>query len=406
MTEQLYFDDPLTLEFTAEVKESRPLNGDRFGLILPRTYFYPTSGGQEHDTGTIGDAHVLDVYKDNGNTASPSGIIHVVDMSLAPGEYTARIDRARRIRAMQHHTGQHILSASFLEVADIESISANINGNSPSTIDLEVGEVAPEILRQAEDLANGILFENRPVKSYYVTDADIPNIPFRKPPKVSGRIRVVEVDGFDYTPCGGTHCLNTGMVGLTKILRTERVNQKLRVHFVAGYQALGYFNAYQDVIQQVANLLETRLDGIPVVLGNKLDQLKAAQMELETLRAGLLAAEASQLAASAQKVGSLRLVTGLFRDRPAADLRQLGMRLRDMPGMVALLAAFDGGKLSLIVACAKDSGVDARDLLHKHLAPFNGRGGGDPSLAQGGGTVDGAELDILFKQTKDDLNDI
>jgi alanyl-tRNA synthetase len=211
MTEQLYFDDPLTLEFTAGVTESRLLDGGRFGLVLPRTHFYPTSGGQEHDTGFIGEARVLDVYKDNGT------IIHVVDRSLTPGDYPARIDRDRRIRAMQHHTGQHILSASFLEVADIESISANINGNSPSTIDLEVGEIAPEILRQAEDFANGILFENRTVKSYYVTDADVASIPFRKPPKVSGRIRVVEVDGFDYTPCGGTHCLNTGMVGLIKI---------------------------------------------------------------------------------------------------------------------------------------------------------------------------------------------
>ncbi len=398
MTEQLYFDDPLTLEFTAQVTESRPLNKGRYGLILPRTYFYPTSGGQEHDTGFIGEARVLDVYKDNGT------IIHVVDRSLTPGDYPARIDRDRRIRAMQHHTGQHILSATFLEVADIESISANINGDSPSTIDLEVGEVAPETMRQAERYANSILFENRAVKSYYVTDADAASIPFRKPPKVSGRIRVVEVDGFDVTPCGGTHCLNTSMVGLIKIIRTERVNQKLRVHFVAGYQALDHFNTYQDISQGAASLLETGVDGIPAVLERKLDQLKAAQTELETLRVGLLAAEAGQLAASAEQLGALRLVTALFRGRLATDLRQLGMKLRDMPGMVALLAAFDEGKLSLVVACAQDSGVNARDLLDKHLAPFNGRGGGDPFLAQGGGTVDNDELDGLFKGTKDDLD--
>jgi alanyl-tRNA synthetase len=400
MTEQLYFDDPLTLEFTAQVAECRPLNGGRFGLVLPRTYFYPTSGGQEHDTGSIGAARVLDVYKENGE------ILHVVDRALAPGAYPAQIDRQRRVRAMQHHTGQHILSASFLEVAEIESISANINGDSPSTIDLEVGEVAPEILRQAERFANGILFENRAVKSYYVSDADVSAIPFRKPPKVTGRIRVVEVDGFDITPCGGTHCLHTGMVGQIKIIRTERVNQKLRLHFVAGFQALEYFDTYQDVAQQAATLLETGLDRIPAALERKLDQLKAAQTELETLRAGLLAAEAEQLAASAQTassplgVGSLRLVTALFHDRPGTELRQLGMKLRDLPGMVALLAAFDGGKLSLVVACAQDSGIDARDLLKQHLAPFNGRGGGDPSLAQGGGVAEETSLEKLFANTK------
>ncbi len=397
-TQQLYFDDPLTLEFTARVIESRPLDGGRFGLILPRTYFYPTSGGQEHDTGSIGETRVLDVYKDNGE------IIHVTDKALAPGEYPARIDRLRRIRAMQHHTAQHVLSAAFLEVADIDSLSANINGDNPSTIDLEVGEVAPEILRRAEDFANGIFFENRVVKSYYITDADVGSVPFRKPPKVSGRIRVVEVEGFDYTPCGGTHCPNTGMVGLLKIVKTERVNQKLRIHFVAGYQMLDYFNTYQDVTQRVAALLETGLDGIPAALGRKLDQLRAAQTELETLRAGLLAAEADQLAASAQTVGPLRLVTALFHERPAADLRHLGTKLRNMPTMVAVLAAFDGQKLSLTVACAKDSGVDARDLLNKHLTPLNLRGGGDVSLAQGGGVVDEEALEELFKNTKSYLN--
>ena len=394
MTEQLYFDDPLTLGFTAEVTEFRPLEGGRFGLVLPRTYFYPTSGGQEHDTGSIGEAQVVDVYKENDS------IIHVVDRSLPSGEYPARIDRERRIRAMQHHTGQHILSASFLEVADIESVSANINGDSPSTIDLDVNEVEPGILKRAEDFANGILFENRAVKSYYVSDADAGSIPFRKPPKVSGRIRVVEVDGFDYTPCGGTHCLQTGMVGLIKIVKTERVNQKLRVHFVAGYQALDYFSTYKDVVQQMAALLETGLDGIPATLERKLDQLKTAQTELETLHDSLLAAEADQLAASAQAVGTLRLVTALFRDRPGTDLRQLGMKLREMSGMVALLATIDGQKLSLVAACAKDSNVNASELLKEHLAPFNGRGGGDRSLAQGGCAMNEAELQDLFKNTQ------
>jgi alanyl-tRNA synthetase len=404
MTEQLYFDAPLTLEFTAQVTESRSLNGGRFGLIMPRTYFYPTSGGQEHDIGTIGEAHVLDVYKDNGD------IVHVTDKTLVPGNYPARIDRERRIRAMQHHTAQHILSASFLEVADIDSLSANINGETPSTIDLEVGEVAPEILHRAEEFANRIFFENRAVKTYNVTQDEIARLPVRKPPKVSGLIRVVEVEGFDYTPCGGTHCPNTGMVGLLKIVKTERVNQKLRVHFVAGYQALDYFNLYQDLAQQTANLLETGIDGIPTTLEHKLEQLKAAQAELETLHAELLAAEAEQLADSALTVASplgmglLRLVTATFHGRPATELRQLAFKLRVVPGLVSLLACYDNGKLSLVVTCSPDTNLDARDLLQKHLVPLNLRGGGDKSLAQGGGPADEDVLEELFKNTKSYLS--
>jgi len=397
-TRQLYFNDPLTLEFTAQVTESRPLDGGRFGLVMPRTLFYPTSGGQEHDTGTIADAHVLDVYKDNGD------IVHVTDKLLEPGQYPARIDRERRIRAMQHHTAQHILSASFLEVADIDSLSANINGENPSTIDLEVGEVSPEIIQRAEEFANGIFFENRIVKTYNVTQDEITSLPMRKPPKVSGSIRVVEVDGFDYTPCGGTHCPNTGMVGLLKIVKTERVNQKLRVHFVAGYQALEYFQQMQSAAQGAALLLDSGLDGVVTAVERLQAQLKQMQSELDSLRGIVRGVEAEKLIADAETVGELRLVTALFENRPASELRSLADKLRREPGVVAVLATFDGAKLSMVAACADGTNVDARELLNNHLAPIGGRGGGSPSLAQGGGATNKSALEVLFKQTKNYLN--
>ena len=398
MTEQLYFDDPLTLEFTAQVTESRPLDGGRFRVILPRTYFYPTSGGQEHDTGFIGDARVLDVQKD-GDT-----IVHILDHELTPGSYPARIDRERRFRAMQHHTAQHILSASFLEVASIDSLSANINGNTPSTIDLEVDAVNDETLRRTEEFANGIFFEDRVVKSFYVTDEDVPNLPFRKPPKVSGRIRVVEVDGFDLTPCGGTHVTQTGMIGMLKIVRTERVKQKLRIHFVAGLQALEIFQQMQLAAQGAALLLDTGVDDLVTSVEKMQAQLKQAQSELDSSRGILLGVEAGQMADSAELVGELRLVTALFENRPASELRSLANKLRNEPNMVAILATFDGAKLSMVAACADDTNIDARMLLNNHLTPIGGSGGGSPTLAQGGGATNKSALEILFMQTKNYLN--
>lgn len=406
MTEQLYFDDPFTLEFEAEVTESRPLDGGRFGVVLPRTYFYPTSGGQEHDTGSIGDARVVDVQKDGDE------IVHVLDRELAPGSYPARIDRERRFRAMQHHTAQHILSASFLEVAGIDSLSANINGDTPSTIDLEVDAVNDETLRRVEEFANGIFFEDRAVKSFYVTDADVPNLSFRKPPKVSGRIRVVEVDGpsagsgepFDLTPCGGTHVTQTGMIGMLKIVRTERVKQKLRIHFVAGYQALAFFQQVQMAAQEAALLLDTGVDDLVASVEKMGAQLKQAQSELDTSRGILLGVEADKLGANAEAVGDLRLVTALFENRSASELRSLASRLRKEPGMVAVLATFDGAKLSMVAACADGTNVDARALLNNHLAPIGGSGGGSPTLAQGGGATNKSALEVLFTQTKNYLS--
>ena len=393
-TQQLYFDDPLKLEFEAEIVESRPLDGGTFGVVLPRTYFYPTSGGQEHDTGFIGEARVLDVQKEG------EAIVHILDRELAPGLHPARIDRERRFRHMQHHTAQHILSASFLEVADIESISANINGDTPSTIDLEIGATSLEILQQAEVFANGIFFENRAVKSYYVTDADVELIPFRKPPKVSDSIRVVEVDGFDVTPCGGTHVTQTGMIGMLKIVKTERVNQKLRIHFVAGHQALEYFQTVQSAAQGTALLLDSSLDGVVPAVERVQTQLKEAQHEMESLRTVVLGVEANKLLSEAEKVGELRLVTALFDDRPASELRSLGDRLRREPGLVAVLATFDGVKLSMVTASADGTEVDARELLNNHLAPFSGRGGGSPNLAQGGGMAGKKRVAQLFERTK------
>lgn len=397
MTEQLYFDDPLTLEFTAQVAESRSLDEGRFGLVLPRTYFYPTSGGQEHDTGTIGPARVLVVYKE-GET-----IVHVSDRELPPGEYPARIDRERRLRAMQHHTAQHILSASFLEVADIDSISANINGETPSTIDLDVQDVSEGNLQRAEELANGIFLENRPVKSYHLDQVEIKKLPVRKPPKVSGKVRVVEIEGFDYTPCGGTHCPTTGMVGMLKIVRIERVKKKVRIHFVAGYQALQVFQQMQTVAQGAALLLDSSLDEVVDGVEKLQAQLKTAQREIGRISKIVLDIEAAELSAAAEKVGDFRLVTQLFENRSPGDLRSLANALREEPGLVALLATYDGVKLSMVASCAADTGLNAAEILDKHLAPIGGRGGGDAGIAQGGGNANQSALEVLFKITKNYL---
>ena len=262
-----------------------------------------------------------------------------------------------------------------------------------------------ETLRRAEDFANGIFFDDRAVKTFYVTDADVPNLPFRKPPKVSRRIRVVEVDGFDLTPCGGTHVTQTGMIGMLKIIRTERVNQKLRIHFVAGYQALDYFRQMQTVAQGTAQLLDSGLDNAVAGVEKLQEQLKQAQHELDSLRGVVLGVEAEKLAAAAEGVGEMRLVTALFENRPAAELRSLANKLRNEPAIIAVLASYDGAKLSMVAACAEDLNVDARELLNNHLAPIGGHGGGSPTLAQGGGATNRSALEILFKQTKNYLND-
>ncbi len=395
MTEPRYLTDPLYLRFTAEVLETFPLVDQNTAVILPYTYFYPTGGGQEHDLGQIGEARVLDVY-----WGDDQRIIHVLDRPLAPGHYEAQIDRQRRLSAMQHHTGQHLLSAVLLRELNIESISANINTLTPSTVDLEVADLPEVDLQRAEDVVKEILFEDRPVKSYFLDPAGLAALPLRKPPQVSGTVRIVEIEGYDYTPCGGTHCLSTGMIGLLCIVRTERINRKLRLHFVAGRQALRAFRLIHRSAQQAADRLSTRIEDLSSLVQKLLDQNTRLRLDLETCTAQILEVEARRYLEQAETIGQWRSVVHLLSGRSPAELRILAGHLVRHSNVVAVLIAQQGQKLSLVVACAPDGGIDARDLLNHLLALFGGRGGGDSRLAQGGGIAPENALPGLVERAK------
>ena len=392
----LYQQDPLRLEFEAQVREKLALPGGRLGLILARSYFYPTGGGQEHDTGSIGPARVLDVYKQG----DPPVLVHVVDQDVPSGPLPARIDPLRRLRAMQHHTAQHLLSQCFLRLFGLETLSANINTDTPSTVDFAFTELSPEQLRQVEDLANQVVYENRAVKSYFVAPEDIARVPLRRPPKVSENIRIIEIDGYDHSACGGTHVLQTGMIGVVKILRTERQNDKTRVNFIAGWQALETFQAYHAMLSSLAGQLNVGLPELPQTVQRQIELLRAAQKELQGLRLERLGWEARSLAEQAIQFGERRGVVSSFENRPVSELRTLADALRGMPGVAAVLASYDGQKLSLIVACAPQSGLDARQLLQTLLGEVGGRGGGDAQIAQGGGSASPEQLQALLEHAR------
>ncbi|MBT3338679.1 MAG: hypothetical protein HN855_15155 [Anaerolineae bacterium] len=390
MTKKLYFDEPMTTEFTADVIETR--RDERgFGVILPSTFFYPTGGGQSHDTGSIGTARVVDAFIEGDE------IIHILDKEIALGSYPAKVDWERRFANMQHHTGQHIFSAVFWKELGLETISSHISGETPTTIDFNKETLSAKEIALAEKAANRLVFENRVIKAYFVENKD--SVPFRRPPKVDGEIRVIEIEGYDYSACGGTHLPQTGMVGMLKIVRTERINKKTRIHFVAGWQTFAFFDEVQKAAQESAQFLAIGIDALKETVESQYTQLKSAQNELKKLREMKLEIEAQKMVQLAEPIGEKWLATSLFENRNAGELRSLAMKLRVYPGMVAVLASFDGSKLSLVTACADDTELSANELLQDHLAPFNGRGGGDKSIAQGGGAA--TNVDDIFKHTKE-----
>jgi alanyl-tRNA synthetase len=258
-------------------------------------------------------------------------------------------------------------------------------------------------LEQVERSANRIIFENRPIKSYFITDDKINTIPFRRPPQVKGRIRVVEIDNFDYSACGGTHCPFTGMVGLVKVLKTEHKNNKLRLYFVAGRQALHYYQTYHSVVTEIGRKLSAAPEDIAQIVSQQAEQLHESQREIKKLRQGVLEVQAQKLVAQAEESDTYRLVVAIFTDRSANELRELAKLLPREADIIGALASYDGKKLSLFVSCGDNTGVSAKELLASQLNSIGGRGGGDSKIAQGGGPATGSQVETFFDSIHENI---
>lgn len=390
----LYQEESNTLNFEAILVEILTLPDERKGAVLDHTYFYPTGGGQEHDTGALGSARVVDVFKDEGH----SRVVHVVEGEVQIGPVHARIDAERRLRHMQHHTAQHLLTQCLLRQTGDETVSANINGYSPSTLDLLVTQISRADLEAAEMHANRVIYEDRIVKTYIVSPEELQSIPLRRPPKVSENIRIVEIDGFDYSPCGGTHVLRTGSIGLIKVVKAERQNERLRVYFIAGLQALEVFSQMYDSMIGLATQMSISWQDIPEVVGKQASALSALQKDYQLLRQASIRYEARELLVKAEERAGIKLLRERYENRPIGELRMIAEELKQIPDLVCFLATYDGQKVSLIVTCGEASSRDAPQLLRSALASIQGRGGGDTRLAQGGGVATSEQYRTFLDQ--------
>lgn len=378
-TQRLYYSDPYTIEFTAQVIEIvRTDNG--VAAVLDRTYFYPTSGGQPHDTGSLNGVPVLEVTV----RESDGAVLHILQGSIEPGPVTGHIDWVRRFDHMQHHTGQHILSQAFERLAAADTVGFHMSPDS-ITIDLDRPSLSQATLDAVEDLANQVVTEDRPVRAWFPSERERVALNLRKVPEVEGKFRVVAIEDFDLCACGGTHVARTGEVGQIKILRTERRGDILRVEFRCGVRALRDYRFKNALLQQLAASLTTGIPEIPAVIARLRDENKALQRALRALQAQALVLEAEQLWQTGTRIGTITLVQAAFDGRDLAALRELAQRLIERPATVALCASA-GEKGQLIAACSADLMLDMVTVLKRGLAMWGvERGGGRPSFAQGGG---------------------
>jgi len=381
-TRRLYYDDPFQKEFTARVVHCEVLPPDVnsgitaniWGLLLDRTAFYPTSGGQPNDLGKIGDANVLDV-RDEGDE-----ILHLVDRKPSDPDVTCCIHWPRRFDHMQQHTGQHLLSAMFQERFGLPTVSFHL-GSELCTIDLRGPQPSDEILEGAERAANQIIFENRPVNVRYGTADQLAKLGVRKEVDREGILRAVEIEAADLQPCGGTHVKSTGQIGMVLVRRCTKVRQDWRVEFVCGGRAERVARQDFQRTRRVADLLSCAPDDLESAASKAISERDA---NFKNVRAQLqrLAEAESQLALHSSLPGprGLRVVSRVFQGMPSEYLGFFATEFAKSERAVALLAFEDG---SLLFAQHSSAGCDVSQLLKLTLEKFAGKGGGTRDFSRG-----------------------
>jgi len=383
MTERLYYDDPRTLEFAARVTE-RTTHHERPAVILDRTYFYPESGGQLYDRGTLGGVNVVEVQIRDADHA----VLHILERDLPTDadSVEGRIDGARRRDLTQHHSAQHILTAALVKAAQAATVSVHMTLESMS-IDVDRGPLAAADLAAVEALANEVVQSNLVVRCYWPDAADIPTLGLRKIPDVAGRLRVVEIGGFDVTACGGTHVERTGEIGLIKLVRQEKFKGGARIEFKAAGRALADYQMKNALAFQLAGEFNVPIMEVSGAVARLRDEAKALRAEVKVLKKQVLDAEAVALLAEATPFGACRLTRLAFVERPTDELNALASRIASESGHIALLGAA-GAKCAFVFACAVDVPLDMVAALKAALATLGvERGGGRPKLAQGGGVA-------------------
>jgi alanyl-tRNA synthetase len=390
VTERLYYTDAYTTEFDAHVIRAESHEG-RPAVVLDRTAFYPTSGGQPFDTGRLGDVPVVDVVDRDDGT-----IVHVLERELHAGPIRGRIDWTRRFEHMQQHTGQHVLSAAFDRLTGARTESFHL-GSASSTIDLGRIVSAAEIDR-VEDEANRIVWEDRPVAIRFADAEEAAKLALRKEPARTGRLRLIDVENFDISACGGTHVARTGAIGTIAVAGSERVRGGTRVEFLCGVRALRGYRSLRDAMASSVRLLSVLPGDLPAGIDRIQADARDTRRRLKDLQSRLASFEASALAGRAELHGASRVVVEALEGWDAGGLKAIASAISSRPGHVAVLLGVPPPS-AIVIARAPDAAVDCAATLKALTDRFGGKGGGRSDLAQGGGLQGSAEDLIEFARS-------
>lgn len=373
MTDRLYYTDASCLGFHAEV---RHLDASRLQVVLDRSAFYPTSGGQPHDLGVLAGIPVVEV------TEAGDDVVHHLSapLSVPVGErIEGEVDAARRFDHMQRHSGQHLLSAVLEDRYGWPTVSVHF-GTDSCSLDLRAESIAPHDLVEAERIANAHVFENRAITVGF-EEADTA-AGLRKPSERGGLLRIVTIDGLDRNACGGTHVSHTGAIGPILLRRTERARGTLRLEFRCGHRAIARARHDMALLLEVAATLSAGVEDVPELVRIMGDDRRALDKERTRVTEQLLVHEAKALYANAlPDANGRRLIVTTRDDVPVKALQSTAQQVIACGGAIYL--AVSTSPPAVLLAASADTGIACGTLLREALRAVGGRGGGTPQLAQG-----------------------
>lgn len=383
MTERLYYDNAYLTEFDAQVLACRQ-EGEGFAVLLDRSAFYPTSGGQPFDTGTLGGVPVLDVNVTDGD------VWHTLAQPLQPGQTVhGKIDWPRRFDHMQQHAADHMIAGALHRMMGGVTIGLHIS-EQVSTIDVAMPDgatrISDEDIRRVEMDVNEHIQRDVPIRCWFPGEEELAALPLRKKPTVSEHVRIVAIGEDEMVACGGTHPATAGQIGLVHILSVAPARGKMRVTFVAGQRALADYFRTGDAAHEAAGMLSANVDSLVAAVASLQEKLRAAEFELMRLRREQLLARQEEYLQAAQLLPDGTRLIARLTETDAMLLRELVSQLIARPGVIALMGAHSGANVSYVFGRSADGTADMGALLRDAARACGGKGGGRPDFAQGGGS--------------------
>ncbi len=376
-TEKLYYQDAYRVAFDSPVLERGEERGRPF-VVLERTCFYPEGGGQPADRGWLNDVPVVDVQSREGR------IYHFLEVPIREEVVTGRIDWFRRYDFMQQHTGQHLISRSLEEVGGHSTVSVHL-GEEYTSVELDTPQISSAVLNEAESLANRIIRENRPVTIHWVSPREASRFPLRKQPPQVEQVRIVEIQDFDYSPCGGTHVASTGELAVIQCVGQEKIRGRVRLIFRIGDRLLRDYRRKSRLLQELGQLLTSGEEELLQRVSDLQHQVKELQRQQNKLHTELMRYRAAEALNAAETIGTVRFVGTVFTETDPRQLKPFVDALLQEPGIVVAAFVRNGQELRFLIARSQNLPLDLKRMVPDLLPLIGGKGGGSPQLQQGGG---------------------